>query len=62
MTLLDALKQYKYDTDDTYKNIAMECNIPFTTFYNFTSGLRDLKPKYRDALEKFLKEKGYPAE
>lgn len=59
MSLLERLQKYKYDTDDTYKNVAIACNIPFQTFYGFTGGTRNLKPKYRDALEKFLQEKGY---
>ena len=59
MDLLERLKKYKYDTDDTYKNVAMACDIPFSTFYGFSGGTRALKPKYNDALEKFLQSKGY---
>lgn len=59
MDLLERLQKYKYDTDDTYKNVAKECNIPYSTFYNFSGGTRNLKPKYTDLLDKFLKDKGY---
>lgn len=57
--LLERLQKYKYDTDDTYKNVAIACDIPFSTFYNFSGGTRQLKPKYADALDKFLVSKGY---
>lgn len=57
--LLERLQRYKYDTDATYKFIAMACEIPFSTFYNFTSGVRNLKPKYAESLERFLKSRGY---
>lgn len=59
MDLLERLQKYKYDTDNTYKNVAIECQIPFSTFYNFSNGTRQLKPKYADALDQFLKSKGY---
>lgn len=59
MDLLKRLQKYKYDTDDTYKNVAIACEIPFSTFYNFTNGTRQLKAKYCDKLDAFLKEKGY---
>jgi hypothetical protein len=58
-TLLERLKKYKYDTDDTYKNVAMVCGIPFSTFYNFSGGTRPLKEKYQIKLDAFLKEQGY---
>lgn len=57
--LLQRLKKYKYDTDETYKNVAKACNIPFSSFYNFSNGTRNLKEKYFDSLDTFLKEKGY---
>ena len=59
MELLDKLQKFKNDSDMSYKNIAIECQIPFSTFYNFTSGLRKMKPKYEESLTKFLEEKGY---
>ena len=59
MELLNKLQKFKNDSDMSYKNIAIECQIPFSTFYNFTSGLRKMKPKYEEALTKFLEEKGY---
>ena len=57
--LLERLKKYKYDTDDTYKNVAAACNIPYSTFYGFSGGTRPLKEKFAKALDKFLKEQGY---
>ena len=57
--LLNRLKKYRYDTDDTYKNVAIVCQIPFSTFYNLTNGTRNLKDKYAVSLDTFLKEKGY---
>ena len=59
MDLLERLKKYKYDTDETYKNIAKICEIPYATFYGFSGGTRNLKPRYADALDQFLKSKGY---
>lgn len=59
MELLDKLQKFKDDSDMSYKDIAITCQIPFSTFYNFTSGLRKMKPKYEEALVKFLEEKGY---
>lgn len=55
----ERLKQYKYDTDDTYKNVAIACNIPFSTFYGFSAGTRTLKEKFAKSLDSFLKSKGY---
>lgn len=57
--LLKRLQKYKWDTDKTYKSVAIECHIPFATFYGFTGGSRNLKPKYRYFLNEFLKERGY---
>lgn len=57
--LLERLKKYRYDTDAKYKDIAKECNIPYSTFYNFTGGTRTLKEKYAKFLDEYLKEKGY---
>lgn len=57
--LLERLQKYKYDTDDTYKNVAIACDIPFSTFYNFSGGTRQLKPKYAESLDQFLVSKGY---
>lgn len=59
MDLLERLKKYKCDTDDTYKNVAKECEIPYSTFYGFSGGTRTLKPKFYNALDSFLKSKGY---
>lgn len=59
MDLLERLLNYKNDADVKYKNIAIECEIPFSTFYNFTSGLRPLKPKYMESLNTYLTSKGY---
>lgn len=58
-SLLTRLQKYKYDTDITYKSIAAELNIPYQTFYGFTGGTRNLKPKYTAWLDKYLQEKGY---
>lgn len=57
--LRERLKKYKYDTDISYKKIATEAEIPFSTFYNFSSGLRDLREKYYLLLDSYLTEKGY---
>jgi len=58
-SLLNRLKKYKYEEDVTYKTVAAELNIPYTTFYTFTGGTRNLKPKYSNLLNQYLKERGY---
>ena len=57
--LLVRLRQYKWNTDATYKSVAIECHIPFSTFYGFTGGFRELKVRYALSLNEFLKKKGY---
>lgn len=57
--LLIRLKKYTYDTGKTYKSIAIECDIPFSTFYGFTGGSRNLKLRYADSLRQFLEKQGY---
>ena len=57
--LRERLKKYRYDTEVPYKKIAMEAEIPYSSFYNFSSGLRDLREKYYLLLDSYLTEKGY---
>ena len=53
------LKKYVDNTGSTYKSVAIECNIPFSSFYGFTGGFRELKVRYALSLNEFLKNKGY---
>ena len=57
--LRERLKKYRYDTEISYKKVATETEIPYSTFYNFSSGLRDLKEKYYLSLDSYLVGKGY---
>ena len=57
-SLLERLKAYKYMTDKTYKEIAVACEIPFSSFYNFTNGTRGLRDIYADKLDAYLKKRG----
>ena len=57
--LLERLKKYRVDEDISYKQIAIETQIPFSTFYNFSSGVRPLRKKYAEVLDQYLASKGY---
>ena len=57
--LLERLKQFKYKEDISYKEVAADAGIPVSTMYNYTSGLRELKPKMRELLEEYLEDMGY---
>ena len=58
-TLRERVVKYHEETGAKYKDIAQACDIGFSTMYNFTSGLRELKPFPAGKLDKYLKEKGY---
>lgn len=59
MELIERLKKFKEEEDVSYKSVAQEVGIPISTIYNFTSGIRNLKPKLERLLDEYLTNKGY---
>lgn len=57
--LLDRVKKCKEQMGISYKNMCNKCNIPYTTFYSFTGGVRKLPEQYVQFLDTFLKNLGY---
>ena len=59
MDLRSRLIKYHEEQGIKYKDIAIECEIGFSTMYNYTSGLRELKAPIAARLEQYLADKGY---
>ena len=59
MNLLDRLKKYHEIEGVSYKVISSAIGISIGVMYNYTSGIRDLKPHIKEALDQYLTEKGY---
>lgn len=59
MELRQRLIKYHEEKEIKYKQIAIDCEIGFSTMYNYTSGLRELKPAAAARLDQYLKDKGY---
>lgn len=59
MDLRDRVVKYHEEQDIKYKVIAQDCDISFSTMYNFTGGYRELKPAAAARLDEYLKERGY---
>ena len=59
MELIERLKKFKEEEDVSYKSVAQEVGISISTIYNFTSGIRNLKPKLERLLDEYLTNKGY---
>ena len=57
--LLDRVKKCKEQMGISYKKMCNKCNIPYTTFYSFTGGVRKLPEQYVESLDNFLKNLGY---
>ena len=57
--LKERLVKYHEVEGVSYKFIANQIGISTGIMYNFTSGIRDLKPIRAAALDDYLKEKGY---
>lgn len=58
-SLKDRLKEFHEKEGISYKYIANYLEVSTGIMYNFTSGIRDLKPQVRDALEEYLEDMGY---
>ena len=59
MDLRSRLKKYHEVEGVSYKVISSAIGISIGVMYNYTSGIRDLKPHIQKALDQFLTEKGY---
>lgn len=59
MDLRDRLKKFHEIEGVSYKNVAKELEISVGVMYNYTSGLRELKPHIKEHLSFYLEQKGY---
>ena len=59
MNLLDRLRKYHEEKGVSYKVIAKAIDISIGVMYNFTSGIRELKPCVQEKLNKYLEQQGY---
>ena len=59
MILLDRLKKYHEVEGVSYKIISAAIGVSIGVMYNYTSGIRDLKPHIREVLDQYLTERGY---
>jgi len=59
MELLERLKKFHEIEGVSYKTIAQTIGISIGVMYNYTSGIRTLKPHIQDALDEYLVSKGY---
>lgn len=57
--LLERVKKCKQDLGISYKIMSNKCQIPYTTFYSFTGGIRKLPQKYKQELDNFLTQFGF---
>jgi len=57
--LLRRIKDYKDESGISYKFLAFELEIPISSFYNFTTGLRRLSEPYAEVLDEYLEDRGY---
>ncbi len=57
--LLERIKKCKKQLGISYKAISLKCNIPYTTFYSFTGGVRKLPEQYIGVLDQYLKNLGF---
>ena len=58
-TLRDRLNEFHEQEGISYKYIANYLEVSIGVMYNFTSGIRDLKPQVRKDLEEYLEDMGY---
>lgn len=59
MNLRERLKKYHEVEGVSYKIIALAIGISIGVMYNYTSGIRELKPHIAEKLDQYLLEKGY---
>lgn len=57
--LLNRVKKCKQELGISYKNMSSKCNIPYTTFYSFTGGVRKLPEQYMEILNNYLQKLGF---
>lgn len=53
--LLERVKKCKEQLGISYKTMSTKCEIPYTTFYSFTGGVRKLPEQYINILDQYLK-------
>lgn len=58
-TLRDRLKEFHEVEGISYREVANTLGISINVMYNYTSGIRDLKPKVYDDLKEYLEDMGY---
>ncbi len=58
-TLQDRLREFHEKEGISYKYIANYLEVSTGVMYNFTSGIRDLRPQVRKDLEEYLEDMGY---
>lgn len=59
MELLERVKKCKEQIGISYKIMSTKCQIPYTTFYAFTGGVRKLPEQYIKILDQYLKNLGF---
>ena len=59
MDLKERLKKYHEIEGVSYKIIAAAIGISIGVMYNYTSGIRDLKPHVLELLDQYLTERKY---
>lgn len=57
--LLQRVQLLKKELGVSYKFICKKCNIPISTFYNFTGRVRNLPQEYVEKLQGYLENMGY---
>lgn len=57
--LLGRVQLLKKELGVSYKFICKKCEIPISTFYNFTGRVRNLPEQYVEILDEYLKGLGY---
>lgn len=57
--LLQRVQLLKKELGVSYKFICKKCNIPISTFYNFTGRVRNLPQEYIESLQGYLENMGY---
>ncbi len=59
LSLRERVKRYHELEGVSYKAIAKAIDMSYGTMYNFTSGIRELKPEAAEDLEIYLIERDY---
>lgn len=59
MDLRERLKKYHEVEGVSYKVIAQSLGISIGVMYNYTSGIREIKPHIAELLDKYLSDRKY---